>query len=172
MRAVSCELLARGGQRVDDVVPLEVDLLPHLLRRARLVDVDLAQAEVACPVHGHAFDELAPGRGGDVDARDAELLEGDGDDARGGRGAHIAEGQYRGDRLLLGEHGRIVLEDLGAFAAHGLLVVDEVSDAHLAEALLDPDEGLAIVAEIEFRVVVEEDLSLLQLLPTWVWERA
>ncbi len=113
---------------VDDVVPLDVDLGRDLLLCARLVDVDLAQAEIARPVDGDTLDEVAPGRGRDVDTRYAEFLEGDGNDARGRRGAHVAKGDHGSRRLFPGEHGRVLLEDLAVLAPDRLPVVDEVRD--------------------------------------------
>ena len=117
---------------------------------------------MAGTVEGYGLDEIAPGRGGDVDGRHARLLDPDRDDRRRWARAHVAEGDDGGLRLRPPhEIGAVRLERLRRLTADRLPDVDEVADPQLLEALLESDEGFVVVAEVELRVVIEEDRALL-----------
>ena len=164
MCATSLNRSGVGSQRIDDVIPLQIDFLPDFFDGAGLVNVDFAETQIAGPIHCNSFHQIAARRRRDVNARDAQFFERDGHDAGCRRRTHVAQSHHGSDGFLLRQHGGVFFQSRRILAADRFQVIDKIADSHFAKAFLDADEHLAVVAEAEFRVVVEKDFALLQFL--------
>ena len=138
--------------------------MPDFFHGAGLVNIDFAETQVPRPIYRDSFHQFSAGRRRNIDAWDAQFFEGHGHDAGCRRRAHIAQSHHGGVWFFLRQHGRVLFKSRRVLTADSFEVIDKGTDPHVAKTLFNADEHFAVVAEAEFRVVIEKDLALLQFL--------
>jgi len=136
-----------------------VDFPPDFVAGTGLVNVNLAETQIAGSIHGNSLNQITAGRRRNVNGWNAQFFKRNGYDAGRRRCTHVTQSHHGSDGLLFGQHGGIFLQSCGILSADRFHVINKIADSHFAKAFLDTDKHFAIVAEAEFRVVVEEDFA-------------
>ncbi len=157
------QFLFAGGQRTDDIIPFQVDLLPYFLRGAGLVNIDGTEAEITGAVNRYPFGNSRSRRRGHIDSGNTQFFQGNGDNRCCRGSTHIAKSDNSRGGFFLGQHRRVFFQLIGVFATNRLHIVNEIGDPQFPEALFDPDKDLVVIDEGELCVVVKQDLPFPQI---------
>ena len=160
------QLLAVAGEGGQDVVPFPIHLGGDFLHGGRLIDIHGGHAQLPGAVDADALGDAGSRRGRHIDGRNPDFLQRDGQNGGGGRRTHVAKGHDGGGGLFLGQHFGVLHQLVGVLPPDRLGILHPVflAAAQLLQALFDAVKDGVVVAEAQLRVVVEENLPLLQLL--------